>query len=619
MLPDESPVQAAVRRARMERARARGETHLPEASASDRAPAYVPYGGSGGRGRYALYGGTAETRLLPASAGALERSQLGGSGGASLVQAQGVQLGALQREAESMRRAVHAEVDAVKGRVVGLEERVQDVELACQDAIGRCTSEMAAISTALSARASGLEERDALLGARRANTAAHGVPQSAGARPPPPAFGAKGGSPRFFSPAPLTPLGNGGDGAGEPREGGPSDEDYADARALVRGFARGRVVWHNSWASDFAWYARCNTPLVAAVALHPCSPFSRWQFALIAVGRFGFLAWLVYNGASGRPYGLWINESVSAWTTYRGRWPGELSAEAQLASLPTLFAADRTMIAIHLGVFLALAYQLLLVYLAVPPRFLPTRPELFWLGGLGGVACLGVMISEAAADGANGGVVILLLLYAEAICQLAGLLVDLLGFQVISSIQMRMLLTRQLAQARAREQAGADPELALNAHTATSSGRGALGSPGGAYRGNEEGAGEEEEAGSDGEPLTGPDRAHPSARCCSAASLYARAYPYELRYPRAPYLSASWRVRLADLTDELEAKVAAAATGGAGAAHGRTPETSKAGSKPRRGGLMAMAAQFVLERTEGGRQARGDSGQGHRVGSAAAN
>ncbi|KAG8467703.1 hypothetical protein KFE25_006755 [Diacronema lutheri] len=660
MMLDESPVHAAVRRARMERARARGEAHLYDPSLlADRAPApYVPYnaGVSGGRAsstaRYPQYAGAAaaardergaagESRLLASDATAVVPSQYGasagGTGAGTMLQVQGMQLSSLQRETDASRRAVHSEVEAVKVRVVDLEERVQEVEGAVRDAIGRCASEMSVISAALAARRSGSNgaERDALLGERALNGEARGVRHETGgppalkngayARPLPPP-GASAGR-LFQSPTPVTPAGAGAGVAPEPGTPAPAlAEEEADARALLRGFARGRVVWHNNWLRDFGWYVRCNTPVVAAFASHPCSPYRRWHFSLVTLARFGLLSWFVYNGTSGRPYGVWINETVSRWTTRTGRWPDGLDTEAQLASLPQLFRADRTMVAIHFGVFFAVVYQLLLLHLAVPPRFLPTRPEMFLVLALGGVSCLGVMISEATADRADGGIVVLLLLYAEFIYQVAALIVDLIGFQVLSSVQMQMLLNRQLAHARARERAGADPERALSATPAGGGGGGGGGADAderarrggdGADEVDADGDGDDnddDDGGADGEPLTGPDRAHPSARCCSANSLYAKAYPFDLRYPRGAYLRASWRLQPGDVAALLAAKESTDA-----AAHGRTPETSKAPGKrggggggvdaadgargpPKRMSVLDMAAEYVLEHSAHGRE-----------------
>lgn len=645
MMPEESPVHAAVRRARAERARARGEVPLYEpAAVSDRAP-YVPYGSSGGKSnRYAAYGTstaaddygvTSDTRMLPTAGIVHERSPTGGSNGqvSSMLQVQGMQLSSLQRETEATRRAVQSEVDSVKVRVVDLEERVQEVEHACRDAIGRCASEMTAISTALSARrslgASNSSEHAALLGERNGYGGAYDsyrsenigvarpIKAGSGARPPPPPVGFQGDA-LYPSPGPLTPM-NGGSGNLETgRPASASAEDDADARALLRGFARGRVVWHNNWSRDFWFYVRCYTPVVASFTSHPCSPYRRWQFALIALARFGFLSWLVYNGASGRPYGQWIIDVVSPWATYRERWPAGMSDDEQRASLSALFTSDRTMVGIHLGIFFAVSYQLLLIHLAVPPRFLPTRPELFFLLALGGVSALCVMISEATIDKANGGIVIALLLYAEVICQLTALLVDLLGFQVISSVQMQMLLNRQLSRGRAREQLSTDPELAHPSAQQVAPGRGlAAGSHGGnvSSGGTDDEADEADEGGTtDDEPLTGPDRAHPSARCCSANSLYSKAYPYDLRYPRTPYLVASWKLTLAEVAEMVEAKAAADAS--SGTAHGRTPETNKVakrganngGAVPKRQGMLDWAAEYLLEHSTAAKE-RAAAGQ----------
>jgi len=544
-----------------------------------------PYVGAYGNGSTGAYGSEfsassgAETRLLSTASSAAERAQGGAQGVSqlgSMVQLQGITLASLQRETEATRRTTQGEVESVKERVVELEERVHEVEHACRESVGRCVTEMSAISEALSARRSRgvAEDQAALLGGGAYYSAGGPALLKVGAsapRPPPPRSPEKHMLPASSL---LFPK-----GMGMPPP--PPAEDVADARALLRGFARGRVVWYNNWWRDFRWYVRCNTPLVACVLSHPCSPYRKWQFSLIALAKFGFLSWLTYNGASGRPYGAWITEKVSPWSEHgQRRWPGDLDRTAQMRSINDLFTDDRTMVAIHFGIFWAGIYQLCLLYLAVPPRFLPTRPELFILGALGGVAALCVMIQEAAEDKASGGVVILLLIYAEVISQVAGLIIDLLGFQVLSSVQMQMLLSRQLSRMHTRESAGADPEHALAALSVRS-------------------RDDEDEEADDAEPLTGPDRAHPSARICSAISLFGKAFPYDLRYPRAAFLAESWKF------DVPQAEALATKAAG-GLAVGLTPETKPRHGPGKRLGVVDMAAAFILDHSSlGGKDGKG--------------
>jgi len=330
----------------------------------------------------------------------------------------------------------------------------------------------------------------------------------------------------------------------------------ADARALLRGFARGRVVWYNDWRKDLSWFVRSNSPAVAVWRLHPCSPFTRRQFALIIAAKFGFLSWLVYNGISGRAVGVWINESVSPWSDFAGPWPDGRTPGEQLDMVNALFTADRTQVALFLGATLAIIYQRVLVYLAVPPRCAPTRPELFLVMALGGVACFGVMCAEADADGANGFVVLLLLLFAEVVAHVAALVVDFIEFQVLSFLQMQMLLRRATRKERrvdkAAGAAGGGGGVAGGSYVAEPSGSSPaamVGSEGGVGGASVSGAGassDEDDGGDDGEaaetvePLAGPDRAHPVARCGDITSLYARAYPYGLRHPTTAFLDLSW-------------------------------------------------------------------------------
>jgi hypothetical protein len=637
----ESPVHAAVRRARVERARARGEpipTFDIRGELPTRERAYAPppnvtdrYGSSRYGGGPVQYGGGAgggvppltsprsyeeydaprnvqlppnDTRLVqsgvPAERTVSLTAGLQAAGSADklspMVQLQGMQISSLQRDTEAVRRAAHAEVEAVKGRVVELEERVHSVEGACRNAVDRCVSEMTQITAALTTRRTrGEEEEESALLQRgptalatyetlRAQGGADGALKVGRPPPPPGAESLLRGGALGLAPSTLT-------------------EDEADASALLRGFARGRVLWYNNWRSDFWWYVKCNFPPVAMFASHPCSPLRRWQHALVWCAQFGFLSWMTYSAAAGTAYGQWLNERVCPWAKFKGRWPAGLSQADQRAGSKEFFDSDRLIVGMFLGLTFALIYQLLLLNTAVPPRFLPTRPELFLLAALGGVSALGVMISEAVADEADGGIVVLLLLYSQTLFQGTALIVDLCFFQAFSQTQMQMLLRRQLGNARVREAvAGGDPERAL----AAAAQNGEL---------THASSADHDEISLElvSEPL-GPDRAHPSARCCSAKSLYSRAYPYDLRYPRTDYLDQSWVFDPLELAEMLQARAAeqgrhysphpTAKPRGAGSGLFGGKQAAR-GANGKKLSLMDMAADYILEHSQLGKETRG--------------